>query len=67
MDALDLSWMSPAVRRAFDEGVRLYAEAVREGAVSQMQDGSQAMQRAAQIHIRSAGAADPAAGSDPSI
>jgi hypothetical protein len=65
-DALDLSWMPPAVRRAFDEGVRLYAEAVRDGTVMHMQDASDAMQAAAQLQIRS-GEADRHAASDPSI
>jgi hypothetical protein len=66
MDPLDLSWMTPAVRRAFDEGVRLYAEAVKDGTVMHMQDGSDAMQRAAQLHIRQ-GEATPRDALDPSI
>ena len=68
MDALDLSWMSPAVRRAFDEGVRLYAEAVRDGAVLHIQDGADAMQRASQLHLRR-GTEDEAqtSAADPSI
>ena len=68
MDDLDLSWMAPEVRRAFDEGVRLYAEAVRDGTVMHIQDGSDAMQRAAQLHIRlgqAGGRGD--GGGDPSI
>jgi hypothetical protein len=66
MDPLDLSWMTPAVRRAFDEGVRLYAEAVKDGTVMHMQDGADAMQRAAQLHIRQEEAA-PRDALDPSI
>ncbi len=66
MDDLDLSWMSPDVRRAFDEGVRLYAEAVRDGAVLHMQDGAEAMQRASQLHLRQPAGTDAAA-ADPSI
>jgi hypothetical protein len=58
--------MPPAVRRAFDEGVRLFAEAVRDGTVMHMQDGYDAMQRAAQLHLRQE---EPpsAASQDPSI
>ncbi len=66
MDDLDLSWMSPDVRRAFDEGIRLYAEAVRDGAVLHMQDGAEAMQRASQLHLRNA-APQAEAAADPSI
>ena len=66
MDDLDLSWMSLDVRRAFNEGVRLYAEAVRDGAVLHMQDGADAMQRAAQLQIRRPGPGEAAA-ADPSI
>ena len=67
MDELDLHWMSPAVRRAFDEGVRLYAEAVRDGAVLHMQDGADAMQRASQLHLRQGGEAERSDAADPSI
>jgi hypothetical protein len=70
MEDLDLSWMSPGVRQAFDEGVRLYAEAVRDGTVMHMQDGSDAMQRAAQLHIRlqeTGDALDAPEAVDPSI
>ena len=67
MDKLDLDWMSPAVRCAFDEGVRLYAEAVRDGAVLHMQDGADAMQRASQLHLRQAGEAERTEASDPAI
>ena len=66
MNDLDLGWMSTDVRRAFDEGVRLYAEAVRDGTVLHMQDGAQAMQRASQLHLRQQGQ-DRAAAADPSI
>ena len=63
MDEIDLDWMAPPVRRAFLEGVRLYAEAVRDGAVLHMHDGAQAMQRAEQLHLRlqqgDTAAADP--------
>ena len=66
MDDVDLDWMSPDVRRAFDEGVRLYAEAVRDGAVLHMQDGAEAMQRASQLHLlhQAKGGSEAA---DPSI
>jgi hypothetical protein len=67
MDDLDLTWMSPAVRRAFDDGVRLYAEAVRDGAVLHMQDGANAMHQAAQLHLREPEEADRSAAADPSI
>lgn len=67
MDDLDLSWMTPPVRRAFDQGVRLYAEAVRDGTIMHMQDASQAMQEAAQLHIRLAQGVDSATAADPSI
>ena len=67
MDELDLSWMSPAVRRAFDEGVRLYAEAVRDGAVLHMQDGADAMQSASQLHLRQAQEPDRTDAADPGI
>lgn len=67
MDELGLEWMSPSVRHAFDEGVRLYAEAVRDGAVLHMQDGADAMQRAAQLHLRQIAEADRTAAADPSI
>ena len=67
MDKLDLDWMAPAVRRAFDEGVRLYAEAVRDGAVLHMQDGADAMQKASQLHLRQPDEADRTAAADPSI
>ncbi len=66
MDELDLSWMAADVRHAFDEGVRLYAEAVRDGAVLHMQDGADAMQRASQLHLRQPGREEVAA-EDPSI
>ena len=52
MEEIDIDWMAPPVRRAFLDGVRLYAEAVRDGAVMHMQDGADAMQRASQLHIR---------------
>ena len=67
MDAFDLNWMPQPVRRAFDEGVRLYAEAVRDGTVMHMQDGAAAMANAAQLHVRlqALGAGREAA--DPSI
>ena len=67
MDDLDLSWMEPPVRRAFVEGVRLYAEAVRDGTVMHMQDASDAMRRAAQVHIRLQSGAARHAAADPSI
>ena len=67
MDVLDLSWMAPAVRRVFDEGVRLYAEAIRDGTVMHMQDAANAMQRAAQAHIRLENRVDAPADTDPSI
>ena len=67
MDDLELDWMSPDVRRAFDEGVRLYAEAVRDGTVLHMHDGADAMQRAAQLHLRQSAEAGPAEAADPSI
>lgn len=67
MEELDLTWMAPPVRRAFDEGVRLYAEAVRDGAVLHMQDGAVAMQRAAQLHLRQTPETDRTAAADPSI
>lgn len=67
MAELDLSWMAPEVRRAFDEGVRLYAEAVRDGTVMHIQDGSEAMQRAAQLHIRLQEAGAGGGEVDPSI
>ena len=66
MDDLDLDWMTPPVRRAFLEGVRLYAQAVRDGAVMHMQDGAQAMEHAVQLHLRAEQDAAPA-DSDPSI
>jgi hypothetical protein len=64
MDEIDIDWMSPPVRRAFLEGVRYFAEAVRDGAVMHMQDGLSAMHRAEQLHLRR-GAAAPA--NDPEI
>ncbi len=67
MDGLDLNWMTADVRQAFDEGVRLYAEAVRDGAVLHMQDGADAMQRAAQLHLRQAAETDKVEAADPSI
>ncbi|WP_174299982.1 hypothetical protein [Caulobacter sp. S45] len=67
MQELDLSWMSPDVRRAFDDGVRFYAEAVRDGAVLHMQDGAEAMQRASQLHLRQPERNGDAAAADPSI
>ena len=67
MDKPDLDWMSPAVRRAFDEGVRLYAEAVRDGAVLHMQDGAEAMHRASQLHLRQSSEAEQTEASDPAI
>ncbi len=67
MAALDLSWMAPEVRRTFDEGVQLYAEAVRDGTVMHMQDGADAMQRAAQLHIRLEEAGEGGGEPDPSI
>ena len=66
MSDLDLGWMSPDVRRAFDEGGRLYAEAVRDGTVMHMHDGAQAMQRASQLHLRQQGQ-DSTGAADPSI
>jgi hypothetical protein len=66
MEQIDLNWMPAAVRRAFDEGVRLFAEAVRDGTVMHMQDGYEAMQRASQIYIRE-GEPPSAASLDPSI
>ena len=66
MDDLDLDWMTPSVRRAFLEGVRVYAQAVRDGAVMHMQDGAQAMERAAQLHLGAERDAAPS-DTDPSI
>ena len=57
MADLDLDWMSSDVRRTFDEGLRLYAEAIRDGAVLHLQDGAEAMQRASQLHILQQGQA----------
>ncbi len=67
MADLDLTWMSAEVRRAFDEGVRLYAEAVRDGAVLHMQDGADAMQRASQLQLRRGAETDAVTAADPSI
>ncbi len=67
MEDLDLDWMAAPVRRAFMEGVRLYAEAVRDGAVLHMRDGADAMQHASQLHLRLEAAGDDGSAADPAI
>lgn len=58
MDEIDISWMTPPVKRAFLNGVRLFAEAVRDGTMMHMQDGMMAMHEAEQLHLRQQSAPD---------
>jgi hypothetical protein len=65
MDEIDIGWMAPPVRRLFLDAVRLFAEAVRDGAVMHMQDGMIAMKEAEQAHLRLA--TQPPPPPDPQI